>query len=64
MLAGPFMALFANMLHMDVSLHVLDLLILNGDSALVQIVCNCLTQMKMKLLNSSDPEYNHLYLVK
>ena len=38
MLAGPFMALFANITDLQVSLHVLDRLILGQIDALVDIV--------------------------
>lgn len=42
LLAGPFMAIFANLIDLDSSLHVLDRLILDGKSALIEIVKHCL----------------------
>ena len=43
MLAGPFMAFFANLLDLDTSLHILDRVILDGSKALVGIVRHVLT---------------------
>ena len=42
LLAGPFMAIFANLIDLDSSLHVMDRLILDGKSALIEIVKHCL----------------------
>lgn len=42
LLAGPFMAIFANLIDLESSLHVLDRLILDGKSALIEIVKHCL----------------------
>lgn len=43
MLAGPFMAFFANLLDLETSLHVLDRVILLKSFALINIVKHVLT---------------------
>jgi hypothetical protein len=50
MLAGPLMALFANITDVDTSLHVLDRLILQKTPALLSIIKYVLVQMKNEIL--------------
>ena len=51
LLAGPFMALFANILSLDSSLLVLDRLLLHKEGALIDIVQHVFRQSKGTLLS-------------
>lgn len=64
MLAGPFMALFANILSIPTCLFVLDRVVLQKTSALVKIVQNVLKKGSKMLLGMEDTEAVHLYMVK
>ena len=52
LLAGPFMALFANILNLDTCMLILDRLILLKEVALIDIVKHVFRQMKDTLLTS------------
>ena len=54
LLAGPFMAMFANILSIDTCLHILDRLMLHKEQALIDIVKNVFTGMKRPLLEQYD----------
>ena len=54
LLAGPFMALFANMLDVETTLHVLDRVIIYGKPALLSIVKHVFRGMRLELLSKSE----------
>jgi hypothetical protein len=63
MLAGPFMAMFANLVDLETSIHVMDRVILLRSSALTGIVKHVFEQMKDKILKLKE-EKLHPYMVK
>jgi len=54
LLAGPFMAIFANIVDIDTALHVLDRLVLQKEDALINIIKQVLSFMKLKMLKIDD----------
>ena len=62
LLAGPFMAIFANIIDLESALHVMDRLILLRRDALIQIVKHVFSSMKPQLLSILDGL--HPYLVR
>ena len=56
------MALFANIVDLETSLHVLDRLILLSRDALLSIVKHVFTEMKPKLMATTD--MLHPYLIR
>jgi hypothetical protein len=62
LLAGPFMALFANIVDLETSLHVVDRLILLKRDALLEIVKHVMSEMKTQLLNKQDTL--HPYMIR
>lgn len=59
MLAGPFLALFANLIDIHTSLHVLDRLILLKTDSLVEIIKSVFKGEKIKLLSIENPDKLH-----
>lgn len=59
MLAGPFLALFANLIDIHTSLHVLDRLILLKTDSLVEIIKSVFQGEKIKLLSIENPDKLH-----
>ena len=49
LLAGPFMAFFANLIDLNTSLHVLDRVILQKSSAFISIIQHILSLSEMKI---------------
>lgn len=64
MLASPFMALFANLTDVETALHVLDRMVLLGAETLVQIVKQVFRGANCKIMEISDCDLLHPYLVK
>lgn len=63
MLAGPYLALFANLTDIETSMHVLDRLIFLNMEAIQSIVQHVIVQMKPKILSLKE-EKLHPYMVK
>ena len=66
MLAGPYLALFANLTDIETSMHVLDRLIFLNMEAIQSIVQHVIVQMKPKILNHCmldkfDSIFDYLY---
>ena len=62
--AGPFMAMFANILELETSLQVLDRVILEKSNALTSIMKHVLAEFKHELIAFKDSGLLQAFLVR